>query len=74
MRATFFLLALCASTAALLIATGKTMPNQPSDTPRTPTELCDEVAHELNQQYVESMVTRERANQIINRCYRIYVK
>ena len=47
---------------------------QPSDTPRTGTELCEEVAHELNQQYVEQMITRERAQQIIDRCYRLYTK
>lgn len=74
MRLAFSLMALCASAAALLVATGKTMPSQPSDTPRTPLELCDEVAHELNQQYVEDMITRERADQIIDRCYRLYTK
>ena len=47
---------------------------QPSNAPRTPTELCEEVAHELNQQYVEGMISQERAKQIIDRCFRIYVK
>ena len=47
---------------------------QPSDTPRTGTETCEEVAHELNEQYVEGMITRERAQQIIDRCYRLYTK
>ena len=69
MRTGFSLLALCASTAAILIATGHTTPSQPSDTPRTPTELCDEVAHELNNQYVEGLIDRDRAKSIIDRCY-----
>ncbi|QIN96652.1 hypothetical protein [Synechococcus phage S-N03] len=35
--------------------------------------MCEEVAHELDQQYVAEMITRERAQQIVDRCYRIFV-
>jgi hypothetical protein len=47
---------------------------QPSDTPRTGTELCQEVAHELNQQYARQMVTRQEAQRIIKRCQLFYSK
>ena len=62
--------------AALSIIAASPMPGskQPSDTPRTSAEMCEEVAHELNQQYVKQMITRERAQQIIDRCYHLYTK
>ena len=62
--------------AALGIIAASPMPGseQPSDTPRTGTEMCEEVAHELNQQYVKQMITRERAQEIIDRCYHLYTK
>ena len=68
------LVVLTAATGVVLALTGNIAPKQPSDVPRLPTELCEEVAHELNEQYVEEMITRERAQQIIDRCYRLYVK
>lgn len=47
---------------------------QPSDTPRDGPELCQEVEHELNQQYAIEMISRERAQQIVDRCYHLYSK
>ena len=66
--------AFAAAVGVVFTLVGGSMPKQPSDTPRTPTELCEEVAHELNQQYVEEMITREQAQRIIDRCYRVFVK
>lgn len=31
--------------------------------------LCEEVAHELNNQYVEGYISREAATRIIDRCF-----
>ena len=58
----------------IILASPMTATKQPSDTPRTGKEMCDEVAHELNEQYVEGMVSRKRAQEIIDRCYRLYAK
>ena len=34
-----------------------------------PASLCEEVAHELNNQYVEGYISREAATRIIDRCF-----
>ena len=62
------------ASVAIIAAFPMEQTKQPSDTPRAGTEFCEEVAHELNEQYVEEMITRERAQQIIDRCYRLYTK
>jgi hypothetical protein len=59
---------------AIIVLSPMKQDKQPSDTPRTGTEMCREVAHELNQQYAEEMITRERAQEIIDRCHRLYTK
>lgn len=69
MRTAFSLIALCASTAALLVATGHTMPKQPPEPSR---ELCDEVAHELNLVYLDGKMSAEDAHAIIQRCFRTF--
>ena len=74
MKLTFSLLALCASTAALLVATGKTMPSQPQEPVRSPEELCGEVRAELLIHVAEfpgSMTVKE-ANHIADKCLRIH--
>lgn len=58
----------------IILASPMNATNQPSDTPRTGQEMCDEVAHELNEQYIEGIVSRKRAQEIIDRCYRLYTK
>ena len=76
MKLTFSLLALCASTAALLVATGKTMPNQPQEPLRNPRELCEQVRAELLihvAEFPENMTIKE-ANHIADKCLRIHAK
>ena len=76
MRLTFSVLALCASTAALLVATGQTMPSQPQEPSRSPRQLCEEVRAELLihiAEFPDSMTTRE-AHQIADKCLRTYAK
>ena len=46
--------------------------NNPREPERSGDEMCAEVAHELNEQYVEGMISREDAERIINRCYKLY--
>ena len=65
--------------AGLLIATmgsmiknGYLYPKQPSDTPRTPTAFCQEVAYEVNLQAYEGMISPTQARQIVDRCYELY--
>ena len=65
--------------AGLLIATMGSMikngylhPKQPSDTPRSPSALCEEVAHEVNIQVYEGMILPTKARQVIDRCYELY--
>ena len=69
MRTAFSLIALCASTAALLVATGHTMPKQPQEPSR---ELCEEVAHELNLWFLEGEIEADEAHAIIQRCFRTF--
>ena len=66
MKLTFSLLALCASTAALLVATGHTMPKQPQEPSRN---LCEEVAHELNLWYQDGNISQTKAHRVIQRCF-----
>ena len=41
---------------------------------RTNTQMCDEVARELNIQVeTTNLITREEADRIIDRCYRTFV-
>lgn len=55
-----------------MIKNGQLYPKQPSDTPRTPSALCEEVAHEVNVQVYEGMISPIKARQIIDRCYQLY--
>ena len=71
-RFTVACVAFLTASVAIIAVSSMGQSKQPSDTPRTGAELCEEVAHELNQQYVEEMISRERAQQIIDRCYRLY--
>ena len=66
--------------AGLLIATmgsmirnGHLYPKQPSDTPRTSSAFCEEVAFEVNIQAYEGMISPTQARQVIDRCYQLYV-
>ena len=34
-----------------------------------PAQMCESVAHELNNQYVEGYISREKAISIIDRCF-----
>lgn len=56
-----------------MIKNGQFYPKQPSDTPRTPSALCQEVAHEVNIQVYEGMISPNKARQIVDRCYELYV-
>ena len=40
---------------------------------RSPSQMCREVEHELTIQVEEGMISRMRADQIVERCYRIFV-
>lgn len=59
---------------AIIILSPVKQDKQPSGTPRTGAELCQEVAHELDQQYARQMVTRQEAQRIIKRCQLFYSK
>jgi len=76
MKLAFSLMALCASTAALLVATGKTMPDHPQEPSRSPRQLCEEVRAELMihiAEFPDSMTTQE-AHHIADKCLRTYAK
>jgi len=76
MRLGFRLLALCASAAALLIATGNTTLNQPQEPSRSPRQLCEQVRAELLihiAEFPDSMTTQE-AHHIADKCLRTYSK
>ena len=76
MKLAFSLMALCASTAALLVATGQTVPNQPQEPSRSPRRLCEEVRAELLihiAEFPDSMTTQQ-AHYIADKCLRTYVK
>ena len=76
MKLGFSLLALCASTAALLIATGHTTPNQPQEPSRSPRQLCEEVRAELMIHIAEfpDSMTIQQAHYIADKCLRTYAK
>ena len=40
---------------------------------RSSSQMCREVEHELTIQVEEGMISRGRADQIVERCYRIFV-
>lgn len=56
-----------------MIKNGQLYPKQPSDTPRTPSVLCQEVAREVNIQVYEGMISPHKARQIVDRCHELYV-
>ena len=51
----------------------KTVKPQPSDTPRTDLQMCQEVERELLIQVGEGMLELLEADRIIRRCYTIFV-
>ena len=61
------------ATMGSMIKNGHLYPKQPSDTPRPPSALCQEVAHEVNIQVYEGMISPNKARQIVDRCYELYV-
>jgi hypothetical protein len=64
---------LLVATMGSMIKNGHLYPKQPSDTPRTPTAFCQEVAYEVNLQAYEGMISPTQARQIVDRCYQLYV-
>ena len=67
------LVGLLITSMGAMIKNGQFYPKQPSDTPRTPAALCQEVAHEVNIQVYEGMISPTKARQIVDRCYELYV-
>ena len=37
-----------------------------------PQVVCEEIAHELNNQFVDGYISRDRATAIIDRCYDMF--
>lgn len=64
---------LLVATMGSMIKSGNLYPKQPSDTPRAPSVFCQEVAHEVNIQVYEGIISPTKARQIIDRCYELYV-
>ena len=60
--------------AGSLAQSGYIHPKQPSDTPRTPTAFCQEVAYEVNIQAYEGMISPTEVRQIIDRCHALYTE
>ena len=47
----------------------------PALQPKEPDRImCDEVAHEINDMYIDGEISREDATRIIDRCYLLFDK
>lgn len=58
---------------SLLFIQGGAINKQPPDIVRTPRELCTEVSFEVQESVKFGLLTQEQADNIIERCFRIYV-
>lgn len=55
-----------------LVITDQVLPKQPEEPSRARGVLCEEVRYELNESVKSGLLTQERANEIVQRCYQFY--